>query len=46
MAAMAEAGTLNLSALEHQRFPLDKINEAIAATDQHNGGLTNIVVMP
>jgi alcohol dehydrogenase len=46
MAAMAAAKTLDLSVFEHQRFPLDRINEALDAVDQRNGGLTNIIITP
>lgn len=46
MAAMAAAGTLDLGLFEHQRFPLERLNEAIEATDSRHGGLSNIVVMP
>lgn len=46
MAAMAAAGTLDLGVFEHQRFPLDRINEAVQATEGRHGGLTNIVVVP
>jgi alcohol dehydrogenase len=43
---MAAAGTLDLSHFEHERFPLERVNQAVEATDQRQGGLTNIVVMP
>jgi threonine dehydrogenase-like Zn-dependent dehydrogenase len=46
MAAMAAAGTLDLSHFEHERFPLERVNQAVEATDQRQGGLTNIVVVP
>lgn len=46
LAAMAAGGTLDLSVFEHEAFPLERINEAVAATDQRHGGLTNIVVVP
>jgi alcohol dehydrogenase len=46
MAAMAAAGTLDLSVFEHERFPLERINEAVQATDNRHGGLTNIIVTP
>jgi len=45
MAQMAAAGTLDLSVLEHRRFPLAKVNEAIASLGSGNG-FTNFVVNP
>jgi len=45
MAAMAHAGTLNLGVYEHERFSLDKVNEALDAIDQRGGGFTNVVIM-
>ena len=45
MADMAHAGTLDLSVLEHERFPLDKVNEALDAIEQRSGGFTNVVIM-
>ena len=45
IAAMAHAGTLNLGVFEHQRFPLERVNEALDAIDQRNGGFTNVVIM-
>lgn len=46
MAGMAASGTLDLGVFEHQRFPLERINEAVQATEGRKGGLTNIVVTP
>jgi alcohol dehydrogenase len=46
MAAMAAAGTLDLSALEHKIFPLSKINEVIAGMDERDGGFTNFIIDP
>jgi D-arabinose 1-dehydrogenase-like Zn-dependent alcohol dehydrogenase len=46
MAAMAGAGTLDLSVLEHRVSPLSKVNEALAAMDQRHGGFTNFVIDP
>ena len=46
MAAMAAAGTLNLSVLEHRVSPLSKVNEVLAGMDDRNGGFTNFVVDP
>ena len=45
MAAMCAAGTLDLSVFEHERFPLEKINDALSAVDQRRGGFTNVVVV-
>jgi D-arabinose 1-dehydrogenase-like Zn-dependent alcohol dehydrogenase len=46
LATMAGAGTLDLSAFEHRRFPLSKVNDAIAALGDGDGGFTNFVVLP
>jgi len=46
MAAMAGAGTLDLSALEHRVSPLSKVNEVLAGMDDRNGGFTNFVIDP
>jgi hypothetical protein len=47
MATMVKAGTLDLSHLEHLRFGLDQINDALdAAQHRDHGGFNNIVVMP
>jgi alcohol dehydrogenase len=46
MAAMAAAGTLDLSVLEHRVFPLTQVNEAIGGMDNRNGGFTNFVIDP
>ncbi len=46
MAAMAGAGTLDLSALEHRVSPLSKVNEVLAGMDERNGGFTNFVIDP
>lgn len=47
MAQMARAGTLDLSRLEHQRFGLAQVNDALdAALHRTHGGFNNIVVMP
>jgi alcohol dehydrogenase len=45
MAAMADAGTLNLNVFEHERFELEEVNEALDAVDQRTGGFTNVVVI-
>jgi alcohol dehydrogenase len=46
MAAMAKAGTLNLSVYQHERFALKDVNAALDFTSKRNGGFTNVVVMP
>jgi D-arabinose 1-dehydrogenase-like Zn-dependent alcohol dehydrogenase len=46
MAAMAGAGTLDLSALEHRVSPLSKVNEVLAGMDARDGGFTNFVIDP
>jgi alcohol dehydrogenase len=46
MAAMVGAGTLDLSALEHQVSPLPKVNEVLGGMDERNGGFTNFVIDP
>jgi D-arabinose 1-dehydrogenase-like Zn-dependent alcohol dehydrogenase len=45
MAEMRRAGTLDLSVLEHQRFPLDRIGDALNAVDRRSGGFTNVVIV-
>jgi len=44
MATMADAGTLNLSVFEHERFGIETVNDALDAVEQRTGGFTNIVV--
>jgi alcohol dehydrogenase len=46
MAAMAGAGTLDVSVLEHRVSPLSQVNEALAAMDSRDGGFTNFVIDP
>jgi D-arabinose 1-dehydrogenase-like Zn-dependent alcohol dehydrogenase len=46
MAAMAGAGTLDLSVLEHRVSPLSKVNEVLAGMDNRHGGFTNFVIDP
>ena len=46
MAAMAGAGTLDLSVLEHRVSPLSKVNEVLAGMDNRDGGFTNFVIDP
>jgi alcohol dehydrogenase len=44
MAEMFAAGTLDLSVLEHERFPLERIEDALAAIEKRRGGFTNVVI--
>lgn len=46
LAAMAAAGTLDLSVFEHEVFPLEEVNEALASLSHRHGGFTNVVVRP
>jgi len=46
MAAMAGAGTLDLSVLEHRVSPLSHVNEVLASMDDRDGGFTNFVIDP
>ena len=46
LAHMVETGTLNLSYLEHERFPLADVNRAISGLEDRRGGFTNYVVIP
>ena len=46
MAAMAAAGTLDLSVFDHRVFALDQVNEALAVAEQRVGGFVNVVVQP
>ncbi len=46
LAAMAGAGTLDLSVLEHRVAPLSKVNEVLAGMDDRDGGFTNFVIDP
>jgi len=46
MVAMAAAGTLDLSVLEHRVAPLSQVNEALAGMDNRDGGFTNFVIDP
>jgi alcohol dehydrogenase len=46
MAAMAAAGTLDTSALEHRTAPLSDINAVIAGMEERDGGFTNFIIDP
>ena len=43
---MVETGTLDVSYLEHIRFPLDEVNHAISGLVNRHGGFSNYVVIP
>jgi len=45
MAAMAAAGTLDLGVFEHERFPLERVNDALDAVEKRSGGFSNVVVI-
>ncbi|MEI4271120.1 alcohol dehydrogenase catalytic domain-containing protein [Klenkia sp. LSe6-5] len=46
MADLAETGAVDLSVLEHERFPLSQVNEALTVLKNRNGGFSNYVVVP
>jgi alcohol dehydrogenase len=46
MADMVEAGTLDLSPLEHTVFGLEDVNEAINHIGARHGGFSNFVIAP
>lgn len=46
LAAMAGAGTLDLSVFEHIRVPLADVNRALDGSQFRNGGFTNMVIVP
>jgi alcohol dehydrogenase len=46
MADMVATGTLDLSYLQHRKFPLAQVNEAISGLKDREGGFSNYVVMP
>jgi alcohol dehydrogenase len=46
LADMVASGALDLSYLEHRRFPLSEVNAAISGTGERPGGFTNYVVVP
>jgi D-arabinose 1-dehydrogenase-like Zn-dependent alcohol dehydrogenase len=46
LAHMVETGTLDLSYLEHERFPLSEVNTAISGLKDRRGGFSNYVVIP
>ncbi len=46
LAAMAGAGTLDLSVFQHVRVPLSEVNRALDGTQFRDGGFTNVVIVP
>ncbi|WP_397474561.1 alcohol dehydrogenase catalytic domain-containing protein [Pusillimonas sp.] len=46
MASMTAGRTLDLTRLEHRRFSLKDVNEAVEAAASSDSGFTNVVVMP
>jgi alcohol dehydrogenase len=46
MAAMAQAGTLDLSVFKHKIFPLSQVNKLCDTMQDRDGGFTNFVVVP
>uniref|UniRef100_Q47GD4 Zinc-containing alcohol dehydrogenase superfamily n=1 Tax=Dechloromonas aromatica (strain RCB) TaxID=159087 RepID=Q47GD4_DECAR len=44
LAAMADAGTLDLSIFEHHRFPLERVNQALELAEKRIGGFMNVVI--
>ena len=46
MADLAEVGAVDLSVLEHEVFPLEDVNTALAVFKNRNGGFSNYVIVP
>jgi threonine dehydrogenase-like Zn-dependent dehydrogenase len=46
MADLAECGAVDLSVLEHEVFPLEDVNTALAVFKNRNGGFSNYVIVP
>jgi D-arabinose 1-dehydrogenase-like Zn-dependent alcohol dehydrogenase len=46
LAEMSRVGTLDLSILQHRRFPLRGINDAVSSLEDGNRGFNNFVVIP
>jgi len=46
MADLAESGAVDLSAFEHEVFPLEEVNKALAVFKNRNGGFSNYVIVP
>lgn len=43
---LVDAGVVDLSILEHKKFPLEEVNDAFAFVGDRPGGFTNVVVLP
>ena len=46
LAEMVRGGVIDLSYLEHKKFPLSQVNEAISGLKDRDGGFSNYLVMP
>ena len=46
LAAMAQAGTLDLSVFQHVRIRLAEVNRALDGSQFRDGGFTNVVIIP
>lgn len=46
MAGMAESGMVNLDVFEHEVYPLDEVNDALALIGNRHGGFSNYVISP
>jgi alcohol dehydrogenase len=46
LAHMVQTGTLDLAYLQHERFPLDRVNDAIGELNDRRGGFSNYIVTP
>jgi alcohol dehydrogenase len=46
LAAMAAAGTLDLSVFDHVRIPLEDVNRALDGSQFRDGGFTNLIITP
>lgn len=46
MADLVEAGAVDMSVFEHRRYPLSKINTALAGIENRDGGFSNYCICP
>ena len=46
MGLLADAGLVDFEIFEHRMFPLEDVNDALAASGENPGGFVNIVVKP
>jgi alcohol dehydrogenase len=46
LVALVAAGVIDLSALEHKTFALDRVQEALSFAADRPGGFVNVVVLP